>query len=180
MVLNYSECLERWPSDYQIKKRVQNGELYQIEKGVYANTPEVSTLAILTKKYPNAIITLNTAFYYQGLTDVIPDEYYMATDSHSIALCDHRVKQIYAPPGCLELGAVQMTRRDATFRIYDRERLLIELLRYKNKLPYDYYKEILGNYRDLLYELDIERIQTWVGQFPKQKMIMDALEKEVF
>ena len=111
---------------------------------------------------------------------MIPDEYCIATDSHSIALRDNRVKQVYVPSECLELGVMQMQRRDALFRIYDRERLLIELLRYKNKLPYDYYKEILGNYRGLLYELDIERIQVYAERFPKSKMITEALEREVF
>ena len=50
----------------------------------------------------------------------------------------------------------------------------------KNKLPFDYYKEILGNYRGLLYELDIERIQDYAERFPKSKMISEALEREVF
>lgn len=58
--------------------------------------------------------------------------------------------------------------------------MLVELLRYKNKLPFDYYKEILGNYRNLIYELDIERIQEYVTTFPKAKMISEALDKEVF
>ena len=57
-----------------------------------------------------------------------------------------------------------------------RERMLIELLRYKNKLPFDYYKEIIGNYRSLIYELDIERIQDYAATFPKSKMISEALE----
>ena len=58
--------------------------------------------------------------------------------------------------------------------------MLIELLRYKNKLPYDYYKEILGNYRNLIYELDIERIQEYVSIFPKSKTISTLLDSEVF
>ena len=59
-------------------------------------------------------------------------------------------------------------------------RAFISPLRYKNKLPFDYYKEILGNYRGLLYELDIERIQDYAERFPKSKMISEALEREVF
>ena len=139
MLLSYSECMERWQSDYQIKKRIQNGTLFRIEKGIYSDKQEVSTLAVITKKYPDSIFTLDSAFYYHGLTDVIPDEYCIATDSHSIALRDNRVKQVYVPSECLELGVMQMQRRDASFRIYDRERPLIELLRDKNTLPYDYY-----------------------------------------
>ena len=73
-----------------------------------------------------------------------------------------------------------MKRRDAEFKVYDRERMLIELIRFKNKLPYDYYKEILNNYRSLLYELDIERVQEYAATFPKSKTITEILDREVF
>lgn len=180
MIYTYAECLGKWQSDYQIKKQIASGELFQIEKGFYSDTPDVSTLALIAAKYPKAIFTMDSAFYYHGLTDVIPDEYHVATDKHSIYLSDKRIHQYYIQTEILKKGVSTMTRRDATFRIYDRERMLIELLRYKNKLPFDYYKEILSNYRNLIYELDLERIQEYAATFPKHKMVSEALDKEVF
>ena len=180
MILTYSECINLWKTDYMIKKAIMDGKLFRIEKGLYSDEPDVSVLAIIAKKYPNTIITLDTAFYFYGLTDVIPDEYYLATDKHSIAIKDSRVKQIYVQSDILNEGVTTMNRRGVDFKIYDRERLLIELLRYKNKLPYDYYKEILRNYRNLLYDLDIERIQEYASVFPKNKMISALLDAEVF
>lgn len=180
MIMTYSECFKKWHSDYQIKKQIQNGKLFQIEKGIYSNKPEVSTLAVIVKKYPNAIITMDTAFYYHGLTDVIPDYYCIATDKHSFSLKDERIRQFYVHSEILNVGITTMQRRDAIFKIYDRERMLIELLRYKNKFPFDYYKEILGNYRNLIYELDVERIQEYAATFPRNKMISEALDAEVF
>ena len=180
MIYVYTECIAKWSSDYQIKKQVKAGNLFQIEKGVYADTPDVSTLAVLVAKYPKAIITMDSAFYYHRLTDVIPDEYHIATDKHAIKLNDERVRQYYVPSDILNEGVVTMHRRDASFRVYDKERMLIELLRYKNKLPYDYYKEVLGNYRNIIDELDIERIQAYAATFPKHKMIAAALDVEVF
>ena len=35
----------------------------------------------------------------------------------------------------------------ATIPIYDKERMIIELLRNKNKMPKDLYKEVMGDYR---------------------------------
>ena len=180
MIYTYKECIEKWSSNYQIKKQIADGNLYQIEKGLYADTPDVSTLAVISAKYPKAIFTMDSAFYYHGLTDVIPDDYHIATDKHSIYLSDKRIHQYYIQSDILNTGVTTMTRRDAAFKIYDRERMLIELLRYKNKLPFDYYKEILGNYRNLIDELDIERIQEYAAAFPKRKMISEALDAEVF
>ena len=180
MIRNYPECVNEMGTAYEVKKAVESGKLYRIEKGVYADTPSISTLAIITTKYPNAIITLDTAFYYHNLTDVIPEHYYLATRSSARGIRDKRVKQIFIKDDFLNQGVVTMKRRDAEFKVYDRERMLIELIRFKNKLPYDYYKEILNNYRSLLYELDIERVQEYAATFPKSKTITEILDREVF
>ena len=180
MIYTYKDCIEKWSSDYQIKKQITAGTLFQIEKGLYSGTPDVSALAAISAKYPKAIFTMDSAFYYHGLTDVIPDEYHVATDKHAVRLRDKRIRQYYIQSDILNVGVTTMTRRDVTFKIYDRERMLIELLRYKNKLPFDYYKEIIGNYRSLIYDLDIQRIQEYAAAFPKTKMISEALELEVF
>lgn len=180
MIYTHKQCLKERGSTYQIQKAVNEGELYQIEKGIYADTSDVTTLAIISAKYPDAIITLDSAFYYHGLTDVIPDVYCIATSKHARKLRDPRIRQIYVPDEILNLGATVMYRRDAAFRIYDKERMLIELLSRKNSLPRDYYKEILGNYRNQIFELDVERIQEYADSFPKHKMISEALSAEVF
>ena len=111
---------------------------------------------------------------------MIPDVYCIATPESAKALRDKRIKQYFVKNEILNVGVTTMKRKNASFKIYDRERMLIELLRFKNTLPYDYYKEILGNYRRLIYELDIERIQEYASTFPKRKMISAALDAEVF
>lgn len=180
MIYTHKQCLKEKGSAYQVQKAVKAGELYRIEKGIYADTDEVTTIGIISAKYPDAVVTLDTAFYYHGLTDVIPDKYCIATSKHARQLRDPRIRQIFVPDEILNLGVIYMYRSDAAFRIYDKERMLIELLSRKNSLPRDYYKEILGNYRNQIQELDIERIQDYAESFPKHKMISEALSSEVF
>ena len=57
--------------------------------------------------------------------------------------------------------------------------MLIELIRNKNILPFDYYKEIIENYRNIIYELDIEKIQEYIKKFPKKDYINNAIQLEV-
>lgn len=57
--------------------------------------------------------------------------------------------------------------------------MLIELLRNKNTMPYDLYKEILLKYRGLVNSLELWRIQEYAEKFPKSKMIKKALDEEV-
>ena len=42
--------------------------------------------------------------------------------------------------------------------IYDKERMLIDLARNKNKIGYDLYKEIISNYRKLANSLDCDLV----------------------
>ena len=48
-----------------------------------------------------------------------------------------------------DIGDSFIYYNDIKIRIYDKERMLIELVRNKNKISYDMYKEIINNYRDI-------------------------------
>ena len=87
--------------------------------------------------------------------------------------------QIFENSGQLELGADSIARGGANIYMYNKERMLIELLRNKNKLPFDYYKEILNNYRKIIEDLDIQLIQDMAYKLPKSEMVMEALRIEV-
>ena len=57
--------------------------------------------------------------------------------------------------------------------------MLVELIRNKNNLPFDYYKEILLNYRKMINELDIQAIQEYAYALPKTNMVLETLQLEV-
>lgn len=179
MIYTYNECLDKYGSDYLIKKALKGKKLFKIEKGIYSNSKYISSLEILINKYPKAILTMNTAFYYHGLTDDIPDLYYLATKDSSKKLVDKRIKQVYVPEKLIDIGKEEGNNNGIKYYIYSKERMLIELLRFKNTLPYDYYKEIVNNYREIIYELDISKIEKYAKQFPKSNMILETLRKEV-
>ena len=180
MILSYNECLEKYKTDYRIKRAIAESELFKIEKGIYSEQKYVPELAIIAEKYPKAIMTMNSAFYYHSITDVIPDFYYLSTDKASAKITDKRVKQIFEVKQLLNIGMIEIERQGVMIQIYDKERMLIELIRSKNKLPYDYYKEMIGHYRNMTYELDIERIQEYAMMFPKSGLITGTLQAEVF
>ena len=77
MIYSYKELKEQYKTDYTIKKLLKNETIFKIEKGIYSDEKYVNYLEIITKKYPNAIFTMNSAFYYYDLTDVIPEKEYL-------------------------------------------------------------------------------------------------------
>ena len=113
------------------------------------------------------------------MTDVIPDRYSLATRANAAKITDSRVFQIYIQDDIFELGVQTIDIEGYEIHIYDKERMLIELLRRKNKIPYDLYKEILNKYRTSVQTLQIWRIQEYADIFPKSRKIKKALDEEV-
>lgn len=179
MLYSYKQCMEMFRTDYMLKKAINEEKMYRIEEGVYSFEKYPSELAIISFKYPKAILTLNSAFYYHGLTDVIPNYYYLITDASTKSIKDKRVKQIFENNKEIELGLIDMNYNNTDIRIYTKERLLIELIRNKNKLPFDYYKEILLNFRKIINELDIQTIQEYANNLPKKNMVLETFQLEV-
>ena len=179
MIMTYSECIKQLHGVNMFRKALSEGKLYKLEKGIYSDQKYESELSILTHKYPNAVLTLNSAFYYHGLTDVIPEAYYFVTDKDSSKIRDVRVSQSFDNSGQLMLGAIETKVEDTVVLMYNKERMLVELIRNKPKLPFDYYKEIIRNYREIINELDIQAIQEYTEQLPKTALVKKVLQMEV-
>ncbi len=58
--------------------------------------------------------------------------------------------------------------------------MLVELVRYKSKLSFDYYKEVLLSFRRILPQLNVQEIQDIALAAPKSNKIMEILQMEVF
>ena len=137
-------------------------------------------MIIYSKKYPKAIITMDSAFYYYDLTDVIPSKTYIATPMHSYVIPDDSIVQIFVDDNILNAGKTKVKIENQNVYIYDKERLLVELIRKRNRIPFDYYKEIISNYREIVDELDMRKIEKYLSLFKNEVNISDALLREVF
>lgn len=179
MLLSYQDCKNKYRNHYQVQKAVDAGQLHKIEAGIYADTPVVSELEVISFKYQQAVFTMDSAFYYHGLTDVIPEQYHLATSKDARKIKEKQIRQYFHRDDIFLIGATSQQHNGITIRIYDRERMLIELMRNKKAMPFDYYKEIIESYRRITQELDIEKLQEYILAFPKQNHIWEAIELEV-
>lgn len=84
MIYKYRELKDKGLDNYNISKKVENKELYKIEKGLYSDTEKYNHLEYIVKKYSNTIFTSESAFFYLGLTDVIPNKYFLATPNNVV------------------------------------------------------------------------------------------------
>ncbi len=174
-----AECIEKYGSDYYIEKQIAEGKLYKVGKGVYSEEKYVPEIALYAYKYPKAVLTMKSAFFYHGLSDVVPDECDFATKRNAAKIKDKRVKQYFVPDDFFDEGIETANYKGYDILVYNKERMLIELVRYKSKLPFDYYKEIILNYRKILPQLNIQKIQDYALASPKSSKVLETLQMEV-
>ena len=63
--------------------------------------------------------------------------------------------------------------------MYNRERMLVEVMRRQASLPLDYYKEVISSYRKIVDELDIALVEDYMALFKKNDFMFDILQREV-
>ena len=167
MLYSYKELINQGLKRYQIESNTKNKKLFKVSKGIYSDSEKPSDLAIVMKKYPNSILTLQSAFYLHNLTSKKPDIYFLATDKKSHIIEDPSVNQIFTTRKFLNVGLTTLKVDDSVVNIYDKERLFIELIRYRTKLPYTLYKEILDNYRKIRDDINFINLFKYSKLFDK-------------
>ena len=180
MLYSYKEALEKFGSRYQVQKLLDEDVLYKHSRNVYSEDEYTNELKIITKKYPNAVFTLNSAFYFYNLTDMIPKKNYLAIEESAKISEKNGFEVTYMKKTLHNLGRTTLKTHNATINIYDREKLLIELIRNKNRFFYDYYKEIIKNYREIANELDVQKITDYLKHYRNKDTILMTIQNEVF
>lgn len=180
MLYKHKDLIKEYGSDYKIKNMVKDEVLFKVSNGIYSNKKNNHYLEIFTKKYPQAIISGDSAYYYHNLTDVIPDKIYMTTKRDSSRFKDDNIKQSYSNNDYFELGKTNINYEGNDINIYDKERMLLELVKNKNQTAYDYYKEIIDNYRNIKDELDIYKLQKYSEVYYNGVKLMKMIQDEVF
>ncbi len=180
MIYSYKELLEKYGSRYNIKKAINNKEIYKVENGIYSTKKVVDPIIIFSKKYPSGVLTMDSAFYIYDLTDIIPDKVYLATPSNYRSIKNEKIVQIFTDKKRLNFGKESLKINEYTVNIYNKERLLVELIRKRKQIPFDYYKEIISNYREIVDELDMKKIEEYLSLFKNDLNLSEALQREVF
>ena len=177
MLFSYQDCISRFGSDYKLKKELAAGRLFLKEKGVYStrhNSPEID---IIMHKYPKAVFTGQSAFFYHALTDVIPAHYYLATKRTDTRIRGPRIHQYFMKDEIFDAGITDLSYNSSTIRIYDRERMMINGHPIRDVL--DYYKEVIQSYRKLSFELDFGLMEDYAALFRNGANLMEMIQMEV-
>jgi predicted transcriptional regulator of viral defense system len=133
----------------KIKKLIENQKLVKIGRGIYkVNISPENEWAELNVLVPKGVLCLLSAAFYHELTTFIPSHYQFAIPRHNkIKLPDYPPIEIFYwdeivyKTGCdiIDIQGVEM-------RIYDREKTICDIVKYRDKIGLDIFKEVIKNY----------------------------------
>lgn len=179
MIYSYKECIKKYGNNYALMNALKNNTIYKIKPGIYSTNKDIKSLDLFIKEHKNVIFTMESAFYYLGISDDIPDKYVIATDKDSTKYKNKDIVQYFMNNGLTNIGICTIKHSGIDIKIYNKERMLIELVRYKNKLPYDFYKEIVNYYRNNIDEIDVSLVLDYLESFPKKDKLKFIIQSEV-
>ena len=179
MIYLYKDLEKRGYSDYQIKKMVSNKQLYMIKKGVYSDKEDFHYLEYIAKKHPNAIFTIETACQCYGLLNRVILPYKVVTKQKDRKILDDNIKQIFMSDNLYSIGMKEVKYLGFDIKIYDLERLLIEVVRNKKNLDFAVYQEIINGYKKIIKLINKDKLLSYISYFKDHK-IEYRINKEIF
>lgn len=148
-VITTKELVEMGYSAYSIKKMQEKGYLLKIKRGVYSivsnSESQYSEVKAIVSK---GVLCLLSAASLYNLTTFIPKNYQLAISNKSkVVVPDYPPIQLYFwSKKRYELGLLQKEVEGIKMNIYDKEKTVCDIIKYRNKIGLDTVKEILKNY----------------------------------
>lgn len=131
---------------------IEDGYVEKIRRGYYqwVNPENFSEVATVTRLFTDAILCMDTALRYYGYSDRTPADWHLAVSKDSgksrFNIDYPFVKPYYVEPRVLELGRTTGNIDGHEVRIYDKDRVICDCLRYRNKMDKEIFNKAIRSY----------------------------------
>ena len=164
----------------QREKLIADGYVEKIRRGYYQwiNPDDFSEVGTVIRLFPDAILCMDTALRYYGYSDRTPGDWHLAVSKDSgksrFKIDYPFVKPYYVEPAVLELGLTTGTMDGHAIRIYDKDRLICDCLRYRNKMDKEIFNKAIQKYiADP--EKSIPKLMEYTGPLRVKKLAKDLI-----
>lgn len=164
----------------QREKLIADGYVEKIRRGYYQwiNPNDFSEVGTVIRLFPDAILCMDTALRYYGYSDRTPGDWHLAVSKDSgksrFKIDYPFVKPYYVEPSLLELGLTTGTMDGHTIRVYDKDRLICDCLRYRNKMDKEIFNKAIQKYiADP--EKSIPKLMEYAGPLRVKKLAKDLI-----
>ena len=130
---------------------VDRKEIIRIKNGYYTyGVDRFSEEELVAKLFPDGLLCMESALYAYGYISRKPYGFTIAVDKNTsksrFKLDYPKVIPYYTEPEVLTIGASAIEYEGNTFRIYDKDRLICDCLKYESKMNREDFKEALQSY----------------------------------
>ena len=135
-----------------IQQLIEAGYIEKVRYGYYQwiDHEDFSEVGTVIRLFPDAILCMDTALRYYGYSDRTPSEWHLAVSKDSgksrFNIDYPFIKPYYAEGSVLELGLTSGNIDGHTVRIYDKDRLICDCLRYRNKMDKEIFNKAIQSY----------------------------------
>ena len=131
---------------------VREGVIEKVRRGYYQllDDDSLSEVVTIIRLFPDGIFCMDTALRHYGYSDRTPAEWHIAVNKYSnrtrFKLDYPFVKPYYVAPEVLEIGLCEQEIDGNKVRMYDKERVICDCLRYRNKMDREIFNKAIQSY----------------------------------
>lgn len=131
---------------------LKKGVVEKVRTGYYQwiDHENLSEAATITRLFPDGILCMDTALRHYGYSDRTPGKWHIAVNKYSnrtrFRIDYPFVKPYYVAPELLELGLCKQNIDGNTVRMYDKERVICDCLRYRNRIDKELFNKAIQGY----------------------------------
>ena len=166
--------------DYRrLQSFVEEGRLLRVRNGYY-QMARVSTdeEEIILGQFPDGVLTMGSALFYFGYLPSRPLQWSIAVDKNTsksrFRMEYPVVVPYYTEPEVLSMGVTRIRFGEGEMKIYEKERLICDCLKYEEKLEREELKVALRKFIDDP-EKNIERLLTYA----KERKVLSKVQNRI-
>lgn len=167
--------------DYRrIQQFVDWGVLERIKSGYYTlREHELTEDEMIVRLFgEDGVLTMESALYEYGYLSVKPAEYQIAIDKNTSKSRFHLsypfVHPYYSEPKVLTLGITEMAFGGGTMKIYNKERLMCDCLKYEDRMEHDDVKKAL-----LAYIAEPQKDISRLLQYARERKVLNKVQNRI-
>ena len=176
-----SELKNMGYSYYKISQMKENGQLYRINRTTYENLSykvDENDFINAVACVPDGVICLISAARYYELTNFLPNVIDVAIDRKKKVSTLHdwpQIKIFYFDHSRMYTGVTEITEGGDSFRIFDIEKTVIDIIYYRNKVGIAETSEVLRSYLKRK-DRQIDRLYTYAKMLRCESIVRTYLE----
>jgi len=150
-VLKTSQFRELKIDSRKINSLIKNGIVERIASGYYRLCSDnTSEAAIISRLFPDGVLWNNTALFYYGYSDRTPIEWDIIISKNAsptrFNIVQPIVKPFYVTADRLSFGVTTIKIDGCNVRIFDRDRLICECLKYESEMDKETFNKAIQAY----------------------------------